>query len=212
MSIVTYFKRKEKIILTLYRDETEVNSMTIHPKIYFKKRKKTFYPKDIKTGGTWFVIDEFGNAIVLLNDTLQKNNEKNGDRKSRGVVVIELIESEKILESWKILDLLHVEPFTLIVYTNKKLYKLQWNAISKSLIQLDENNSHVWTSNFINSNKINFHKFLKIKDSLKDLKLHDKFDFKIFNISQAEIINNKVNFKYWNLNTTEIIETNFIIL
>jgi len=212
MSIVTYFKRKEKIILTLYRDETEVNSMTIHPKIYFKKRKKTFYPKDIKTGGTWFVIDEFGNAIVLLNDTLQKNNEKNGDRKSRGVVVIELIESEKILESWKILDLLHVEPFTLIVYTNKKLYKLQWNAISKSLIQLDENNSHVWTSNFINSNKINFHKFLKIKDSLKDLKLHDKFDFKIINISQAEIINNKVNFKYWNLNTTEIIETNFIIL
>lgn len=212
MSIVTYFKRKEKIILTLYRDETEVNSMTIHPKIYFKKRKKTFYQKDIKTGGTWFVIDEFGNAIVLLNDTLQKNNEKNGDRKSRGVVVIELIESEKILESWKILDLLHVEPFTLIVYTNKKLYKLQWNAISKSLIQLDENNSHVWTSNFINSNKINFHKFLKIKDSLKDLKLHDKFDFKIINISQVEIINNKVNFKYWNLNTTEIIETNFIIL
>jgi hypothetical protein len=39
----------------------------IAPKNYTVNGKNVIYPKDPKAGGTWYVVDENGTVLVLLN-------------------------------------------------------------------------------------------------------------------------------------------------
>ncbi|MGA9639098.1 NRDE family protein, partial [Flavobacterium sp.] len=67
MCTVSFVKIGEKVIITSNRDESVVRLNAIHPKNYTVNNKNVIYPKDPKAGGTWYVVDEKGTIIVLLN-------------------------------------------------------------------------------------------------------------------------------------------------
>mgnify|MGYP003518620500 FL=1 len=105
MSTVSFVYANNSFLLTSNRDEKITRPSAIEPKIYQTATKKIIYPKDTKAGGTWFVVDEFGNAIILLNGGKTKHIAKEKYRLSRGVIVLDLMASNAIVTTWKTIDL-----------------------------------------------------------------------------------------------------------
>jgi uncharacterized protein with NRDE domain len=60
------------------------------PKKLYGKCKNVIYPKDPKAG-TWYVVDEKGTVLVLLNGANEKHVAGLNYRKSRGLIVLDII-------------------------------------------------------------------------------------------------------------------------
>ena len=91
-------------------------------------------------------MDEFGNAIILLNGGKTKHIAKEKYRLSRGVIVLDLMASNAIVSTWKTIDLTDIEPFTLLVLEDKKPYQLQWSGEEKFTNELEINQTYIWSS------------------------------------------------------------------
>lgn len=146
MCTVSFVYANNSFLLTSNRDEKITRPSALEPKIYQTDSKKIIYPKDAKAGGTWFVVDEFGNTIILLNGGKVKHIAKDKYRLSRGLIVLELMNSNAIMETWKSIDLTDIEPFTLLVLENKKPYELQWTGSEKSTRELNIDETYIWSS------------------------------------------------------------------
>ncbi len=105
MCTVSFVKANGKIIITSNRDEKIIRPNAIEPKTYQLNNKNVIFPKDNKAGGTWYAIDEHSNVLVLLNGAEEKHILKESYRKSRGLIVLDLIGCESPLEAWKTIDL-----------------------------------------------------------------------------------------------------------
>jgi uncharacterized protein with NRDE domain len=55
------------------------------------KWQECYLPEDPKAGGTWYVVDENGTVLVLLNGAEEKHTIKLSYRKSRGLIVLDII-------------------------------------------------------------------------------------------------------------------------
>lgn len=146
MCTVSFVYANNSFLLTSNRDEKITRPSAIEPRIYQSISKKIIYPKDEKAGGTWFVVDEFGNAIILLNGGKTKHIPKEKYRLSRGVIVLELMSSNAIISTWKSINLTDIEPFTLVVLENKQPFQLQWNGEEKFIDELEINQMYIWSS------------------------------------------------------------------
>ena len=146
MCTVSFVYDNNSFLLTSNRDEKITRPSAIEPKIYQTATKKIIYPKDAKAGGTWFVVDEFGNAIILLNGGKTKHIAKEKYRLSRGVIVLDLMASNAIVSTWKTIDLTDIEPFTLLVLEDKKPHQLQWSGEEKFTNELELNQTYIWSS------------------------------------------------------------------
>jgi hypothetical protein len=141
MCTVTYFPLKNKIVLTSNRDEKPNRSaQEIH------REKGVFYPKDATKNGTWFAVSEHGNVLILLNGAFEKHLVKKEYRKSRGLIVLDLIKEEDIFKSIELIDLENIEPFTLVIFQEKQLAEFRWDGTEKHFKTLDINRSNIWSS------------------------------------------------------------------
>lgn len=141
MCTVTYFPLKKKIVLTSNRDEKPNRSaQEIH------SEKGVFYPKDATKNGTWFAVSESGNALILLNGAFENHPEKTNYQKSRGLIVLDLIEEENIFKSMELIDLENIEPFTLVIFQENQLAEFRWDGSGKYFKMLDINCPHIWSS------------------------------------------------------------------
>ncbi|MBF6640411.1 NRDE family protein [Flavobacterium sp. J49] len=177
MCTVSFVNTNGKIIITSNRDEKLLRPNAIEPKSYRLNNKKVIFPKDNKAGGTWYAIDEHSNVLVLLNGAEEKHVLKDSYRKSRGLIVLDLIGSPSPLEAWQNIDLENIEPFTLVLFENQKLYQLRWNEWEKSSFELNTNQSHIWSSSTLYSKEIReeranwFYTFLDIKPEVNEEEL-----------------------------------------
>ena len=146
MCTVSFVNSNGKIIITSNRDEKVIRPNAIEPRNYLINNKKIIFPKDLKAGGTWYAVDEHSNVLVLLNGADEKHIVSGNYKKSRGLIVLEIIGTESPFETWKTIDLDHIEPFTLVLYENQKLYQLRWNGEEKKVLELDSNLNHIWSS------------------------------------------------------------------
>jgi uncharacterized protein with NRDE domain len=73
-------------IITSNRDEMVTRPSAIAQKKLYCKWQECYHPKDPKAGGTWYVVDENGTVLVLLNGAEEKHTIKL--RKSRGLIVL----------------------------------------------------------------------------------------------------------------------------
>lgn len=236
MCTVTFVNLNDKIIITSNRDEKVNRQKAINPKTYCHNGKKLFYPKDPKAGGTWYAVDEIGNVIVLLNGSNIKHNVKEKYRQSRGLVVLHLLESKNVIECWNTYNLIDIEPFTLIVYFNNQLYKLQWDSINKHKFELDSTNYYIWSSSTLYTSEViksredwfneficnttdlneetilNFHNFTKSDDLENGLIINRNENMQTLSISQVIKNINKVTFKYLDLLENESIDNTFLTI
>ena len=177
MCTVSFVSANGKTIITSNRDEQVVRN-AIEPQEYTIKNKQLFYPKDPKAGGTWFVVDKFGTVLVLLNGADEKHVLKTNYKKSRGIIVLDLI-SQPIANTifGSEIDLENIEPFTLVLFQNEKLYQLRWNEIEKSKLRIRYSKHHVWSSSTLYPKEIRekrsqwFYDFLDTKTQLHKIDL-----------------------------------------
>ena len=141
MCTVTYFPLQNKIVLTSNRDEKPNRSaQEIH------REKGVFYPKDATKNGTWFAVSENGNAIILLNGAFENHSVKTNYRKSRGLIVLDLMNEENIFNALQFIDLENIEPFTLVIFQEKQLAEFRWDGTEKHFKMLNNNRSYIWSS------------------------------------------------------------------
>lgn len=141
MCTVTYFRLKNKTVLTSNRDEKSYRSaQEIHCE------KGIFYPQDAAKNGTWFAVTENGNAIVLLNGAFKNHQRKADYRKSRGIIVLDLIAKENIFKSLELIDLENIEPFTLVIFQKNELTEFRWDGTEKHFKKLDIHQPRIWSS------------------------------------------------------------------
>ena len=218
MCTVSFVNTNGKIIITSNRDEKIIRPNAIEPKNYLINNKNIIFPKDSKAGGTWYAIDEHSNIVVLLNGAEEKHILKDSYRKSRGLIVLELISSFSPLQEWINIDLQNIEPFTIVLFENQKLYQLRWNETEKETTALDTNQSHIWSSSTLYSKEIRekrahwFYTFLDIKPEVNEEEL---FNFHRYteteNKEHGLVINRNDILKTLSITQT-VIETNKVTI
>ncbi|MDX6182083.1 NRDE family protein [Flavobacterium sp. Fl-77] len=234
MCTVSFINTGQEIIITSNRDEKVLRPSAIPPRNYVKNGKNIIFPKDKKAGGTWFAVDAEGTILVLLNGALEKHEVQLPYRKSRGLIVLDMISHESPKEFWKEIDLQNIEPFTLVLYQNKKLHELIWNGISKQTNLLEVTKNHIWSSvtlypeairkerknwfyDFLEMKKeisalemLNFHRYTEENNSENGLVINRNNQMKTLSITQTTIRKNKGVIGYHDLQSHEEFYTSFI--
>ena len=167
MCTVTFAADNQRTFITSNRDE-HVLRPAIPPKIYEINGKQLLFPKDPRAGGTWFATDEFSNVAVLLNGGFEKHVPVNPYRRSRGLVVLDLISSDIPVHCWKAIDLEQIEPFTIILFVSHRLYELVWDGLQKHLLPLDVAQKYIWSSSTLYSKNVRQQRQQLFNDHVND--------------------------------------------
>lgn len=223
MCTVSYVFSNGKVIITSNRDEQLLRPSAIEPKLYVIKNKNIIFPKDQKAGGTWYAIKEDATILVLLNGAKEKHDLKQTYRKSRGLIVLDLISAKTAISEWKLIDLSDIEPFTLVLFESKKLYQLRWNEVEKETIILNENQNYIWSSSTLYSTKTreeredwfrqftfdktlltpsdmyDFHRYKENENQENGLTINRNNKLKTLSITQTTIDGNTVKLSYFDL-------------
>jgi uncharacterized protein with NRDE domain len=218
MCTVSFVCAKEKVIITSNRDEQVIRPSAIPPKNYTLNGKNIIYPKDPKAGGTWFVVDEKGTVLVLLNGAKEKHQVQLPYRKSRGLIVLEMISSPSPKDFWNEIDLDNIEPFTLVLFQEKQLFQLRWNGVEKSTTALEIDKNYVWSSSTLYSKEIReqrsnwFYSFLDINpEATPEKLLHFHQYTESDNAEHGLVINRNDQLKTLSI-TQAVFEKNKVIL
>ena len=236
MCTVSFVHSNDKIIITSNRDEQVLRPAAIAPKSYLINNKKIVFPKDPKAGGTWYAIDENANVVVLLNGADEKHTVHLPYRKSGGLIVLDVISANSPLGFWTTIDLDNIEPFTLVLFENKKLYQLQWNGTEKSMLPLDLSKNYVWSSSTLYPKDIrdkrsewfytfldtkpdvtatemfNFHRYTEEKNEQNGLVINRDDVMKTLSITQTVIEKNKITMAHYDLINQSEFANSFIIV
>ena len=120
------------------RDEA-VNRKTTPPKQYEDNGISLVYPKDEVAGGTWIGASSKNRLLCLLNGAFVKHDRKSCYKKSRGVIVKELLEIDDVFIEINKYDFSGVEPFTLLIVdwnSELKLIELIWDGTTTQITDL----------------------------------------------------------------------------
>jgi len=236
MCTVSFVNVNDKIIITSNRDEKVIRPSAIPPKNYTINGKNIIFPKDPKAGGTWFVVDADGTVLVLLNGAAEKHKVELPYRKSRGLIVLDIISSLSPKDFWEEIDLENIEPFTLVLFQNSELFQLRWNGIHKETTPLDIHKNHVWSSSTLYSRAIRekrsnwfytfletnpeisetemlrFHRYTEQENQENGLVINRNDEMKTFSITQSVIEKNKVAILHHDLIHQKDFITSFITI
>jgi len=146
MCTVSFIPLKDKILLTSNRDEKHYRKQALHPAVYTLRGNKTVYPKDADAGGTWIAMQENGNAAVLLNGAFINHVPKSTYSKSRGLILLDIIEAVRPVQKFLQNNLVDIAPFTLVVINNGLLYECRWDGYKTHCRQLPLNRPAIWSS------------------------------------------------------------------
>ncbi|WP_126652242.1 NRDE family protein [Chryseobacterium aureum] len=172
MCTVSFFKTEQEIILTSNRDEKINRERAVFPNSLDLQNKKLYFPKDERASGTWFITDDNGNTVILLNGAFRKHLSNPPYKKSRGIVLLDLAKSENFLKGFHEYNLSGIEPFQLLVCTEEKLFRLLWDGNSKHMIPLNKNENHLFSSKTLYDDSIEYQRNTHFKEFQK----HNKID------------------------------------
>lgn len=215
MCTVSFVHSQGKIIITSNRDE-QVARPAVEPRNYLVNQKNLFFPKDPKAGGTWYVVDENANVLVLLNGAEEKHQWNPPYRRSRGLIVLDLFSATSAIAAWQEIDLENVEPFTIVLFQDQKLYQLRWNGTEKNTLELDSNENHIWSSSTLYAQEIRQQRaqwFATFLDTKPEVTFEEMFHFHRYteadNAQHGLIINRNDKLKTLSI-TQSVIEQNKI--
>ncbi|MBC7904699.1 MAG: NRDE family protein, partial [Gemmatimonadaceae bacterium] len=146
MCTVTFIPYRDRVFITHNRDEKKLRSRAVEPKLYTIKGQKLLFPRDGHAGGTWIGLTERGQAAVLLNGGFVKHVHQPPYRKSRGIMLLDILVSEDLFRGYENADLEGIEPFTVILYNDGELRECRWDGKLKHITELDIRQSHTWSS------------------------------------------------------------------
>jgi uncharacterized protein with NRDE domain len=236
MCTVSFVKVDNKVIITSNRDEKVIRPSAIKPKNYIVKGKNVIYPKDPKAGGTWYAVDDDGTILVLLNGANEKHIPKLPYRRSRGLIVLDIISEVSPKDFWNEIDLDNIEPFTLVLFQNGALFQLRWNGLKKEEVVLNADDRHIWSSATLYPDEIRkeradlfytfleengaisekemyqFHRYTDKDNHQNGLVINRNNEMKTLSITQAITEQNKVAIRHYDLISQKESCTSFIII
>nr|WP_297786733.1 NRDE family protein [uncultured Allomuricauda sp.] len=145
MCTVSFVSSGGRSLITSNRDEHISRPLALQPKEETIGSVKVLFPKDPKAGGTWFALNENGSVAVLLNGGFVNHAPKGNYARSRGLVLLDIVASEQPYDKLQKMELLNIEPFTLILF-NGKLLEFRWDGHQKYYRPLDATKNHIWSS------------------------------------------------------------------
>ncbi len=146
MCTVTFIPLEDSVCFASLRDESPVRPVASLSKNRIENEVKYLAPIDGLAGGTWIGVNELGTVVVLLNGGFDKHNRQEPYKKSRGIIVKELLLKSMPVLEWSEMDLENIEPFTLIVWSSGALHQLVWDGLNKHNISIDHTLPHLWSS------------------------------------------------------------------
>jgi len=236
MCTVSFVPVRENFIITSNRDEKTSRKNAIHPRQFVYNGQKLFFPKDGDAGGTWIVMKENGDAAVLLNGAFICHTAEPPYRLSRGIILLDIISTEKPSVTFTNINLQDIEPFTLVLLENNCLYEFIWDGTEKYCKQLSINRAYIWSSatlydgfavkkreqwfaSFLNSHPapaqqdiINFHRFTGDGDKQNDLLITSGGMYCTVSITSILLAKNRGNIQYLDLKKETSSEVNIELL
>ena len=212
MCTVSFVANKESFILTSNRDEHIGRPLAYEPREEIINQKKIIYPKDPKAGGTWFALNEDHVTAVLLNGAFRWHRSTGNYRKSRGLVLLDIISSNEPKAILRKLDLSRIEPFTLVLWQEPYLIEFRWDGRRRYIRELDPNDSFIWSSTTLYSPEVIkyrsdlFDEFMRLPG---DKDQHDMLQFHSSNNEDQEngfVINRENGLKTFSITQAVIQE------
>lgn len=234
MCTVTFIPVKDSVFLTSNRDEKHWRKDAIHPGVYPFDSGKILFPKDGDAGGTWIAVHENGNAIVFLNGGFEAHQSEPPYRKSRGLILIDLIEGSTPYNSFLAIKLNGIEPFTAVMWDDGHLFECRWDGKEKFTKEMDNQKPHIWSSvtlydaeviarrekwfqSFLDKNPVpalkdilHFHQFSGEGDAHNDIRMNR--DGMVFTVSvtSVEILGHAAEMHYLDLKNDKEARQDFI--
>jgi Transport and Golgi organisation 2 len=146
MCTVTFIPTAGGYYFTSSRDEYSGRPSALLPAIYERNGYRLLYPKDPPGGGSWIAVNESGNVAVLLNGATDKHIPQSGYRQSRGLVLLDIISCPSPVDYFENMSLEGIEPFTVILFEDKKLYSGKWDGRMKWTETLNPLKAQIWSS------------------------------------------------------------------
>lgn len=146
MCTVTYIPATRGAYLTSNRDENTKRRPALPPGQYTCNGCRIIYPRDQEAAGSWIAVKENGDAAVLLNGAFEKHTKQPAYRKSRGLIFLDILNSTDPLHQFSLVNLDHIEPFTLILLCGGQLWECRWDSKDKHRVLLDASHPYIWSS------------------------------------------------------------------
>jgi hypothetical protein len=157
MCTVTYVPFENgDFILTSSRDVPFSRKPAHPPKTEIQDGIAVHFPKDGEAGGSWIGYSSRERLICLLNGGFEDHQSRESYRKSRGHIVIELLKAEDINKGLKEIDLVDIEPFTLVIVEwDFKVFAFEfvWDGRRKHF-RILPNEPQIWSSSTLYSDVI----------------------------------------------------------
>jgi len=171
---VTYIPARHGFYLTSNRDEKQTRLRAEEPHIYTGRTGNLLFPKDNSAGGTWFAAHEKGFAAVLLNGAIEKHRTNPPYRRSRGLILLDLMDQPDPLEAFYSIDLDNVEPFTVVLVKDGQLQVCRWDGNTRYHCLPDAALPHIWSSVTLYSPEVIHKRELWFRDWLEGYPLPDE--------------------------------------
>jgi uncharacterized protein with NRDE domain len=196
MCTVSFIPTPMGVFITSNRDENINRGNTLQPFTYWQNNIKLTYPKDEKGEGTWIGFNELQSVAVLLNGAFKNHLHNPPYKHSRGLIIPHILSQKNSIIAAETYSYKGLEPFTLVLYSNKKLMEFRWDEQQLHIHQLDTCKEFLWNSATLYSkelednNLIDLKKWLNngsSKDDILNFHLHKKYEHQQ---PQNSIINN----------------------
>ena len=236
MCTVTFIPSNTEIFLTSNRDEKHWRAAASYPEKYSFQTGNIIFPKDGDAGGTWFAVHENGNAVVFLNGAFIKHTPQPPYRKSRGLVLLDILNHELPSRAFNQISLSNIEPFTAVIWEDGKLFECRWDGIEKHQSILPVDVPHIWSSATLYDQEVvikrknwfiqwleknihpsqdeilHFHQFTGDGDAENDLMMNR--DGKVFTVSvtSACISRDNIKIRYVDVKESKTVERDFPII
>lgn len=153
MCTVSLFFNGEDTLVTSTRDEHRKRRRASSPQWHHYEGTELYFPKDPQGGGSWIAFNRVGQWGVVLNGAFENHPHQGPYRKSRGLILLDLLSSGEPVANWHELNLDNIEPFTLIL-GGQEAYEMRWDGQEKYAKELNRGEAHIWSSATLYSPKI----------------------------------------------------------
>jgi Transport and Golgi organisation 2 len=227
MCTVTFIPSGDNLYFTSSRDEKSRRKAALAPAVYPFNSGNIIFPKDGEAGGTWIAAHENGNVVVFLNGAFIAHTAAPPYRKSRGLILLDLIDHPTPYNCFLAIKINNIEPFTAIIRDNNRLFECRWDGHTKHYSELDISQPMIWSSVTLYSDDIvkkrkawfdewiakndnpsqteiiNFHRFGGDGDETNDFLMNRDGIMRTVSITSAEIAAKSIDMLYVDITADE---------
>lgn len=154
MCTVTYLPiTHQQFLFTSNRDESPQRAASNIQRT-ISNGKTLLYPQDSQAKGTWIAFSDTRQLVCILNGAFERHQRKAAYRMSRGLMALQFFEYQDATHFFDAFNFTGMEPFTMIIYDQDKLYDLHWDEVDTNVRLLDPDTSHIWSSSTLYTSEL----------------------------------------------------------